>query len=69
MPKIFLKWLDVLGATMGSPEEFTAMLEFYEQRGLKPVISETFPLEEASAAQKYMESGEGIGRIVLDIPA
>lgn len=69
MPKIFLKWLDVLGTTMGSPEDFAAMLDFYEERGLKPVINETFPLRAAAAAQKHMESGEGIGKIVLDISA
>lgn len=69
MPKIFLKWLDVLGTTMGSPEEFAAMLNLYEEHRLKPIINESFSLEAAATAQKHMESGEGIGKIVLDIPA
>lgn len=69
MPKIFLKQLDVLGTAMGTPEEFGAMLDFYQDNGLKPVINETFPLEEAAAAQKFMEEGSGIGKIVLKIPA
>ncbi len=69
MPKIFLKQLDVLGTAMGNPEEFGAMLDLYEKHALKPVIKETFPLEEAAAAQKFMEEGSGLGKIVLQIPA
>ena len=69
MPRIFLKHLTVLGTAMGTPEEFGAMLELYQDRGLKPIINETFPLEETTAAMEYMEKGEGIGKIVLDVPA
>src|SRR5829696_3595652 len=65
---IALKHLDVFGTAMGNADEFGAMLEFYEEHQLKPVINERFPLEEAAAAQNYMEEGEGIGKIVLDIP-
>jgi zinc-binding alcohol dehydrogenase/oxidoreductase len=65
---IALKNLDVFGTAMGNAEEFGSMLEFYEKHELKPVINETFPLEEATAAQEYMEEGEGIGKIVLEIP-
>jgi len=69
MPRIFLKHLTVLGTAMGTPEEFGAMLDLYQERGLRPVINETFPLEETTAAMQYMEEGTGIGRIVLEVPA
>jgi zinc-binding alcohol dehydrogenase/oxidoreductase len=69
MPRIFLKWLDVLGTAMGTNEEFGAMLDLYAEHGLRPTINETFPLEEAAAALKHMEEGKGMGKIVLDIPA
>ena len=69
MPRIFLKHLTVFGTAMGTPEEFGAMLELYQDRGLKPAINETFPLEETAAAMEYMEEGAGIGKIVLDVPA
>ena len=65
---IALKHLDVLGTAMGNPDEFGAMLDFYEEHQLRPVVNETFSLEEATAAQNYMEEGEGIGKIVLEIP-
>ena len=69
LPKIFLKHLTVLGTAMGTNEEFGAMLELYQERGLRPMVNETFPLEEATAAIGHMEEGTGIGKIVLDIPA
>ncbi len=66
---IALKNLDVFGTAMGNAQEFGDMLEFYEKHELHPVINETFPLEEAAAAQQHMEEGKGIGKIVLEIPA
>ena len=69
LPKIFLKHLTVLGTAMGTNEEFGATLELYQEHGLRPMVNETFPLEEATAAIGHMEEGTGIGKIVLDIPA
>jgi D-arabinose 1-dehydrogenase-like Zn-dependent alcohol dehydrogenase len=69
LPKVFLKHLDVLGTAMGSSQDFESMLRFYEEHGIHPVINETFPLEEATAAMQHMEEGSGIGKIVLQIPA
>ena len=66
--RISLKHLDVLGTAMGTNEEFGATLDLYAEQGLRPVIDETFPLEETVAALKHMEEGKGIGKIVLDIP-
>jgi zinc-binding alcohol dehydrogenase/oxidoreductase len=66
---IALKNLDVFGTAMGNAQEFGDMLQFYEQYDLHPVINETFPLEEATAAMQHMEEGTGIGKIVLEIPA
>ena len=69
MPRIFLKHLTVLGTAMGTSEEFGAMLDLYAEHGLRPLVNETFPLEEATAAMGHMEEGAGIGKIVLDVPA
>ncbi|HEX6711216.1 MAG TPA: zinc-binding dehydrogenase [Rubrobacter sp.] len=69
MPRVFLKHLTVLGTAMGTPEEFGAMLDLFSDHGLHPAINKSFALEETMAAMEYMEEGEGIGKIVLDIPA
>lgn len=66
---VALKQLDVVGTAMGTAKEFGEMLSFYKEHDLKPLVNETFPLEEASAAQLHMEEGSGIGKIVLQIPA
>jgi len=69
MPRVFLKHLTVLGTAMGTSEEFGAMLDLYQERGLRPLINETFPLEETTAAMQHMEDGAGMGKIVLEVPA
>src|ERR671916_1468427 len=53
--RIALKHLDVLGTAMGTNEEFSAMLDLYTEHGLRPVINETFSLEQTPAALKHME--------------
>jgi zinc-binding alcohol dehydrogenase/oxidoreductase len=45
------------------------MLDLYAENGLQPTINETFSLEETAKAMKYMEEGEGIGKIVIDVPS
>lgn len=69
LPRIFLKHLTVLGTAMGTGEEFAAMLRFCEEHGLRPVVNERFPLEEAAAALERMDEGVGMGKILLDVPA
>ena len=63
------KQLDILGTAMGNPDEFGSMLKFYEHHELRPVINETFSLEETAAALGHMEEGKGIGKVVLGIPS
>jgi NADPH:quinone reductase-like Zn-dependent oxidoreductase len=40
---------------------------YVEGGRLKPVIDSTFPLAEAAAAHAWMESGEHVGKIVLEV--
>src|SRR5919107_1512707 len=67
--RIALKHLDVLGTAMGTSEELGAMVDLYADNGLRPMINETFPLEETAAALHLMQEGSGMGKIVLSIPA
>jgi zinc-binding alcohol dehydrogenase/oxidoreductase len=69
MPKIFLKQLDVLGTSMGTNEEFGAMLRFWERYHLRPVIDRRYALNETVDALKRMEAGTGMGKLVLGIDA
>ena len=66
--KIFWRQLSVLGTTMGSRQDFEAMLNFVNLHRLLPVVSATFPLERAAEAFALMEQGGQFGKIVLTMP-
>ena len=66
MPKIFFKQLDIRGTTMGTDDEFRAMLALVERHRIKPVIDRVFPLSEAVEANRLLENSEQMGKIILD---
>lgn len=63
--KMFWKQLSLLGTTMGSPADFSAMLTFVNRHHAVPIIHATYPLEEAEAAMRHMDRSERFGKIVL----
>lgn len=65
MRKVFFRQLSLLGTTMGSPEDWAAMVEFATRHRLKPVVSAVFPLDRAAEAFALMESGGQFGKIVV----
>lgn len=62
---VFWNQLTVLGTTMGTAEEFAALLELLETGLIEPVVDRVFPLAEAAAAHARMEAGDQLGKIVL----
>ncbi len=65
--RVFWKQLNVLGTTMGSPEDFRGMLTLFGGGGLRPVVDRVVPLAEAGGALAHMERAEQFGKIVLRI--
>ena len=63
--KIFWKQLQILGTTMGTNEEFKAMIEFVEEHQLIPVIDEVFSLANAQEAVNKMANSSQFGKIIL----
>jgi NADPH:quinone reductase-like Zn-dependent oxidoreductase len=63
--KIFWKHLSILGTTMGTPAEFKAMLQLFEEHKIKPVIDEIFPMQEAEQGIRKMDNASQFGKIVL----
>jgi NADPH:quinone reductase-like Zn-dependent oxidoreductase len=59
------KQLNFLGSHMGNKAELLEALRFVEQGRIRPVVSQTFPLQEAARAQALMEESESIGKLVL----
>jgi len=63
--KIFWKQLQILGTTMGTKDEFKAMVDFVNEHQLIPVIDEVFPLADAEKAVQKMGSSSQFGKIIL----
>ncbi|MBK8193401.1 MAG: zinc-binding dehydrogenase [Lewinellaceae bacterium] len=65
MQPVFWKQISILGSTMGSPQEFGAMLDFVSAHRIVPVVDAVFPLSDGNAAFERMEKGAQFGKIVL----
>jgi NADPH:quinone reductase-like Zn-dependent oxidoreductase len=63
--KIFWKQLQILGTTMGTSAEFSAMLDLVNAHQVIPVVDEVFPLAEAEKAVGKMKDSAQFGKIVL----
>lgn len=64
---VYWNQLTVMGSTMGSNDDFRAMLSAISAAGLKPVIDSVFTLDEVYQAMTRMETGSQFGKIVLNV--
>lgn len=64
---IFGKHLTLIGSSMGTYQDFATVMDLVFSGALKPVIDKRFHLSEARAAQKRLEQGQQMGKIILDI--
>ncbi len=63
----FFKSLSLLGSTMGSLGELTALLPYFERSVLRPVVHRSFPLAEAAVAQELLARRGAFGKLVLTV--
>ncbi len=63
--RIFFKQIDILGTTMGSSEDFSAMIDLFGEGKLRPVVDRVFPLGEIGAALVHMDGAAQFGKIVF----
>jgi zinc-binding alcohol dehydrogenase/oxidoreductase len=68
MFKLFWKQLHLVGCTMGSPDDFTAMVKFVNERKIRPIVDQTVPLAEGSDLIASMAASPQFGKLVLEIP-
>jgi zinc-binding alcohol dehydrogenase/oxidoreductase len=64
---LFWKHVTILGTSMGSPQDFEAMLALFDGGESRPVVDRVFPMKEASAAAERMEDAEQFGKIIIRI--
>lgn len=65
MARLFFRQIRIQGTTVGSPREFSAMLEFVTRHGVVPVIDRVLPLSEAPAGYRLLEDNAQTGKIVF----
>jgi NADPH:quinone reductase-like Zn-dependent oxidoreductase len=61
---VFWKQLDILGSSMGSPHDFSAMLAMWDG-SIRPVVDTVLPLDDVVEAARKVDRGDQFGKIVL----
>ncbi|OOQ60594.1 zinc-binding dehydrogenase [Mucilaginibacter pedocola] len=64
---IFWKQLQLLGTTMGTQDDFKAMLTLVNEHKIVPVIDEVFPLSEGKKAFDKMAASSQFGKLVIRV--
>jgi NADPH:quinone reductase-like Zn-dependent oxidoreductase len=67
MFSIFWKHIDILGSSMGSPQDFAAMLKTLEAGQLRPAVDHVFAMDDVVAAAEKVNEGTQFGKVVLAI--
>jgi len=64
---LFWKQIQIIGTTMGTAEDFAAMLNLVNEHKIVPVIDEIFPLADTQKAIDKMGSSSQFGKLVITI--
>jgi zinc-binding alcohol dehydrogenase/oxidoreductase len=65
--KVFFRQLHLVGSTMGSPDDFAAMLDMVDKYEICPVVDEVFALSEGNKAFEKMKVSSQFGKLVLRV--
>lgn len=65
--KVYWNQLKIVGSTMGSDQDFRAMIALVSEQRICPVIDQVFSIEEAVSAFERMKAGDQFGKIVLTL--
>tara|TARA_R110002126_G_scaffold266675_1_gene409916 strand:+ start:39495 stop:40523 length:1029 start_codon:yes stop_codon:yes gene_type:complete len=65
MQKLYLRQLQIIGATGQKPEDVNLGLEYAATKGLKMLIDRVLPLEKAIEAHRIVENRGELGKIIL----
>ncbi|MEU6075525.1 zinc-binding dehydrogenase [Micromonospora sp. NPDC047074] len=64
--RVFAMQLEILGTSMGTPDELAALLAFCAERGVRPVVDTVVPFSGVADAFARLHSGEVFGKVVVD---
>jgi NADPH:quinone reductase-like Zn-dependent oxidoreductase len=63
--RVFLQHVTICGSAMGRLSELKDLLALCDARGIRPEIDSVYPLEEAAAAVRRLNSGDAFGKVVI----
>jgi NADPH:quinone reductase-like Zn-dependent oxidoreductase len=64
---VYWNWRSIVGTSMGSPEEFRAMLGHVEAANWRPVIDSVFRLEDLGLAAERLSAQDRYGKVVIRV--
>lgn len=63
--RVYFLQLRAVGSTMGTRDELARLMRLLDQTGVRPLIDQQLPMEQARDGFARMDSGEVFGKIVL----
>jgi D-arabinose 1-dehydrogenase-like Zn-dependent alcohol dehydrogenase len=67
MRRIYLKNLEIHGASQGTHKDFEAIRDYVLSGKIKPLVAKTFALEELGQAQEEFKKKEFVGKLVVTV--
>ncbi|WP_175543459.1 zinc-binding dehydrogenase [Micromonospora pattaloongensis] len=64
--RVFAMQLEIVGTSMGTPDELAALLRLCAERDIRPVVDDVYGFSEVTAAFARLHSGDVFGKVVLD---
>ena len=65
--EVYWAWRSIVGTTMGSPEEYRALLDHVSTCSWRPVIDSVLDLEDIDTAARRLADRDRFGKIVLRV--
>jgi D-arabinose 1-dehydrogenase-like Zn-dependent alcohol dehydrogenase len=63
--RVFFLQLRVIGSTMGTRAELSSLVELLDVSGVRPLIDQVLPMDQAKEGFSAMAGGELFGKIVF----
>jgi len=65
--RVFYRQIRIVGSTMGTLAELQALVRLLDATGTRPLVQDTFALDDAAAAFARMAEGDVFGKLVLTV--
>ena len=64
---VYWHWRSIRGTTMGSPQEYRALLQHVATHPWRPVIDRVYPLDEIADAARRLDAPDRFGKVVMRV--